>query len=80
MMQSLSIACCMFAAAAAAAAAVTAANRQIGDPFDVVTQHGPQINQNQLDKTMKYIEKVVPFWKKETSCCFFTLLQVINKL
>eukprot|EP00878_Enallax_costatus_P017641 GHUV01018535.1.p1 GENE.GHUV01018535.1~~GHUV01018535.1.p1 ORF type:complete len:415 (+),score=145.76 GHUV01018535.1:996-2240(+) len=30
---------------------------KIGDPFDKDTKHGPQINQNQLNKIMKYVEE-----------------------
>lgn len=31
-------------------------NRIIGDPFDPDTEHGPQIDRNQFDKIMHYIE------------------------
>jgi hypothetical protein len=32
--------------------------RKVGDPFSADTQHGPQINDNQLNKIMKYVEEV----------------------
>jgi len=33
-----------------------ASKRVIGDPFDAQTEHGPQIDQAQFDKIMRYIE------------------------
>lgn len=32
--------------------------RKVGDPFKPDTQHGPQINSNQLDKIRGYAEEV----------------------
>ena len=34
-----------------------AAARKVGDPFDSQTEQGPQIDQNQFDKVMKYIDQ-----------------------
>lgn len=34
-----------------------AANRRVGNPFDLQTEQGPQIDQNQFDKIMSYIDK-----------------------
>ena len=34
-----------------------ASNRQVGNPFDPSTEQGPQIDQNQYDKIMGFIEK-----------------------
>ncbi|TWT37816.1 Aldehyde dehydrogenase PuuC [Posidoniimonas corsicana] len=30
--------------------------RQVGDPFDPATQHGPQVDQDQFDKIMRYVD------------------------
>ncbi|QDS98660.1 Aldehyde dehydrogenase PuuC [Adhaeretor mobilis] len=30
--------------------------RQVGDPFDPATEHGPQVDQAQFDKILKYVE------------------------
>ncbi|TWT77146.1 Aldehyde dehydrogenase PuuC [Posidoniimonas polymericola] len=30
--------------------------RQVGDPFDPATQHGPQVDQDQFDKILRYVE------------------------
>ncbi|GFN89090.1 aldehyde dehydrogenase, mitochondrial [Plakobranchus ocellatus] len=32
-------------------------NRTVGDPFDPLTQHGPQVNKAQFDKVLSYVEK-----------------------
>ena len=34
-----------------------AAGRKVGDPFAADTEQGPQVDQNQMDKIMSYIEK-----------------------
>jgi len=36
---------------------VLAAGRRVGDPFDSQTEQGPQIDRNQFDKIMSYIDK-----------------------
>lgn len=40
-------------------------SRRLGDPFDVQTEQGPQVDRNQFDKIMKYIE----LGKKEGARC-----------
>lgn len=40
-------------------------NRKLGDPFDVETQQGPQVDRAQFDKIMKYIE----LGKSEGAAC-----------
>jgi acyl-CoA reductase-like NAD-dependent aldehyde dehydrogenase len=34
--------------------------RKVGDPFKPDSQHGPQINQRQLEKIQKYVDEVSP--------------------
>jgi acyl-CoA reductase-like NAD-dependent aldehyde dehydrogenase len=53
----------MLAAAAAAAGAAASlptcsVHRKVGDPFKPDTQHGPQINSNQLEKIQNYVDMV----------------------
>lgn len=33
-----------------------AKNRVVGDPFDPKTEHGPQIDHNQMENILRYIE------------------------
>ena len=40
-------------------------DRKLGDPLDPATQQGPQVDQNQFDKIMKYID----LGKKEGAAC-----------